>query len=268
MTRFFAYLAVLLPVCLITTLSTSFFVFHRVDLSFTAFAGIILAPLFQAAVLAGEAASPWRSLAAAARAVRSESMAVPVLAIDGVVLAAGLVAWSRPVIGFGADATIQPAWVAIKGLAAAGFLVAAARALARRARVAVAGVVLLAVAVGANVVWSWLAGMPRATAAWLRIPGIAGRVLVDGTLIALFLLLMRSLARSADTRCPGSAALLRVAAACAVAGATVDALAAFNHRDVVPPWSGGLALCASLAATFVFLAALTAAGEPNGGARR
>lgn len=265
MTRFFAYLAVLLPVCLVATLSTSFFVFHRVDLSFTAFACLLLAPLFQAAVLAGEAASPWPPLAAAARAVRRESMAVLVLAIDGVMLAAGLIGWSRPMIGFGADATIQPAWGAIKGIAAAGFLIASARALSGRARVAVAGVAGLAIALGANAVWPWLAGMPRATAALLRIPGIAGRVLVDGALIGVFLLLMRTLARTADTRSPGGATLFRAAAACAVACGAVDALAAFNYRDVVQPWAGVITCFASLAATCVFLGTLTAAAPPKAG---
>ena len=88
MIRFFKYLAVLWPVCAVVPVAGPLALFRSLDLSFTAFAALVVAPLAQAAALALIDSPP--PLRAAARDVWRAAIARVPLLLDAAMLTAGL----------------------------------------------------------------------------------------------------------------------------------------------------------------------------------
>lgn len=258
MGRFFWTLALLMTACLLATIGTSVVVFKQIDLTFTAFSIILVAPVTQSALLVWEADPPAQALGTAARMIVRLPLARPLLVIDAIVLTAGLAIWRAPAVGFGATPTVQPAWAAIKAGAAGLVLIAVARRPAWLSLACVALALSLVVLVfhdgfrAADVV-----------AAALRLPGIAGRILVDGLAIAGTIGLALVCARDADRAGRTvTGTLLAAAAAFCIGGGVVDALAAFQYHELPQPWLGSLTICASLGASSLLLAAVTLVETP------
>jgi hypothetical protein len=248
--RFFVYAAVLAPVAAAVTLAASFVAFRTIDLSFSAFAGLVVAPLMQAAALALADAPPAGAARAAGRVARAP-LAQPPLVIDAILLGGGVIFWHARLVGFGSASTIQPVWIAAKAAVAGVLLIARWRGDPSRVALAAAAVVA-----AAAIFVPWHDRTLTAVAASLHLPGIAARVLVDGAAIAVPMALMLACARRSDDGAPDAALLMRGAAAALVGAGALDALAAFEHREIVQPWLGALTAAVSVAASLTFLAAL------------
>ena len=250
MTRFFVYAAVLGPIAAAVTLTTSFVAFRTIDLSFSAFAGLVVAPLMQAAALALAEAPPAGAASAAGRIARGP-LVQPPLVIDAILLAGGVIFWHARLVGFGSASTIQPVWIAAKAAVAGVLLIARWRREPARVPLAAAAVVA-----AAAIFLPWHDATWTAVAGSLHLPGIAARVLVDGAAIVVPMVLMLACAKRSDRGAPDVALLLRGAAAALVAAGALDALAAFEHREIVQPWLGALTAAVSVAASLTLLAAL------------
>lgn len=250
MNRFFFTWIGLGIVAVLVSFVVTLAVFRHVDLTFTQFAILLVAPAAQAAVLV------WPSglvttLGDEIRSAWRHRFASPVLVLDVVMLAAGILWWSSSALGLGAPVTIQPTWIAVKAFAAASLCVAGGQGLSIVRR-SVLCVVLLLVAGQAqwNVLERLFAAIDQRAQAvpevFLRLAWFGG-LYIAGVITVLRV----SHAVNAAARLWMSAAI-----ALSVPGLLLVVLSMFNHPGVFSPWRGLALACASAAVSALMLGVL------------
>ncbi len=270
MGRVIKYWLVLGTLATATTYGTGFLAFRQIDLSFVQFASLLCAPLIQAAVLVWQLEQPTGAVASLARSVLRHPLAQPVLALDCLVLGAGVVGWDTHIIGLGASVNIHATWTLAKAAAAAAFCGAAVLRADGRRRITIARQVsaplLLMFALEPST--SWLAaGFARVHAALGPQAEVVQRLAFYGGLLLMLIGLTLRSAHSLEVRSREAGGLLHAAAAAAVVLAVTVVLACFNLPVVTQPWLGIAALSASAATTCVLLAAIFLATAESSGPR-
>jgi hypothetical protein len=251
----------------LVTYGTALLVFRRIDLSFVTFAAVLCAPLLQSLVLVWRAEAGARVAATVAWSLLRHPLAQPVLVLDGLAFAAGLVAWETHLVGFGAPVNVHATWTLVKTAAAAAFLAGGiARASGGGARLAmlwhVAPAVLLTLALEPSA--SWMA------ASFARVLAMVGpqlevvqRLIFYGTLYWLLIALVLRSARRLDAVSHEAAAMFHALVAAALVTGLAVTLACFNLPVVTQPWLGVASMAASAAATSLLLAAICLATAPR-----
>jgi hypothetical protein len=247
----------------VTTL-TSWFVFHHADLRFSAFAGLLLIPACQAAVVLW-VSRRWRlsSFVEAMTEVLRHPVAATFLTADLAFLAVGWLARGHRLFGIASAQSLHPAWILGK-VCLAALLVAMAvgwRGATVAERVWLAFFAVLLVALGASAATAWpatLVGLlPR------KLPLIVSWLVVYGGvfLVATFALLQA--AGAVGRRASAAGVLLEGAAAVAFAVALIAALSTFSRPYFVEPWASVMRAGASLSAGLVVVGMLVAWAAPG-----
>lgn len=266
MGRVLKYWLALGPLAAAVAYGASFLLFRDIDLSFAQFATLLTVPLLQAVVLAWRAERPSDAIATLGRTVARHPLAQPVLALDVLVLGAGVVGWDSHVIGFGAAVNIHATWTLVKAAAAVVFSIGAVGRSKRRERGALAlrisAPLLLVFALEPTT--SWLAAGFAQVHTWVGARGeVVQRLVFYGPLFSLVMALTLASARGIRARSREASQLLEVATAAAVGFAVAVILATFNTPILTEPWRGFAALSASCAASSVLLAAVFLASSPS-----
>lgn len=253
MSRFFFLWAGLGIIATVVTYLGTLALFRHIDLTFTQFTILLVAPAAQAAVLTWPAGVLGRAAAAVA-AARRHPLTAPVLLIDLLMLAAGVAWWSSSTLGFGAPFTAQATWIGVKAVAAAAVSLAAAGDGTRAGRAAVAAVLVL---VGVQALGGGLERMyalidHRAAV----VPEVFLRLICYGALYGGGVITML---RTARTRDEEARFWVTVAVVCSVPGVLLVVLSMFNSPAVMPPWRGLALVCASAGVTALVLSVLTRA---------
>jgi hypothetical protein len=247
MIRFFAAWMGLGVIATVVTFGVSLAIFRHVDLTFTQMAILLVAPAAQAAVLTWPGGAPAR-VAAAVRDVWRYPWASPVLVLDILFLAAGVATWSSSAAGFGAPATAQSTWIAVKGLVTAGAAVTLGPAVSFRSRCAVC-VVALVVAGHAqfDLLERVFAAIDRRATV---VPEVFLRLLWYGPLYGAA---VAALLRVSQVMHTAARLWMSMGIAWSVAGLQLVLLSMFNNPGVFQPWRGLALVCASAAVTAVLL---------------
>lgn len=262
MGRVFRYAIVLTPLAAVTTYATAFLVFRQVDISFVQFATLLCVPVLQAAVLAWRDERPADAVAALGWTVARHPLAQPVIALDALVLGAGVFAWDQHVIGFGAPVNIHSTWILVKTAAVAVFLADAVRRSSREDRLALAlrisAPLLLVLALEPTT--SWLAaGFARVHAVLGPRAEVLQRLAFYSPLFLLLASLTLRASRQLRSRSREAGQLLQVTVAASVVTALTVVLANFNLAILTQPWLGVATLSASAATSTMLLAAIVLA---------
>ncbi len=232
------------------SLAVSLAVFRFVDLTFTQMAMLLVAPAAQAAVLTWPAGFTTR-FSVAARSAWGHRLAPPVLLLDGVLLATGLIWWSSSSLGFGAPVTIQPTWIAVKACAAACLCIVAVRGVSLGRR-AVLCVVLLLVAAHAQ-----LDLFERLFVALDQRAGIAQEVFLRLAWYGcLYVAGVIAVVRVGRTLHEAARFWFTSAIALTVPAVLLVMLSMFNNPGVLQPWRGLALICASAVVTALLLGVL------------
>jgi hypothetical protein len=250
MSRFFAAWIGLGIVAMLVTFVVTLAVFRHVDLTFTQFAILLVAPAAQAAVLVWPAGLV-TTLGAESRSAWRHRLAAPLLVLDLVMLSAGMTWWSSSALGFGASVTIQPTWIAVKAFAAACLCVTGAQGLSIVRRSVLCLVLLL---VAGQAQWDVLERLFAAIdqrAQWL--PEVLLRFAWYG---GLYIAGVIAVLRVIHARHDAARVWVSTAVALSVPGVLLVVLSMFNHPGVLPPWRGLALVCASAAVTALTLGVL------------
>jgi hypothetical protein len=251
MGRFFATWTGLGLIATIMTFAVAIVVFKHIDVTFTQFAILLVAPAAQALVLTWPAGTLAR-LAAAVTMARRHSLAQPVLLLDLLLLLAGMIWWSSSALGFGADVTAQTTWIGVKALAGAAVCVVFMRGVSYVGRITIVAVLLLTAA------HAFSSGLERTFALIdLRTVAMAEVFLRLFFYGGLYVTAVMMLLRSARALSDDARMWMSVAIACSVAGALVVLLSMFNTPVVMQPWRGLALMCASGGVTAMVLCVLT-----------
>ncbi|MFH1176741.1 MAG: hypothetical protein V1750_04985 [Acidobacteriota bacterium] len=269
MKRFLILWLTLGAVLAVVTTLTSWFVFHHADLRFSAFAGLLVIPACQAAVVLW-VSRRWKlsNLVEGMAEVLRHPLAATFLAADLAFLAAGWLARSHRLIGITGAHSLHPAWILAK-VGVAAVLVAVAvgwRGPTVAERVSLAFFAILLVALGASAATAWptaLVGLlPR------KLPLIVRWLVVYG---GVFLVAAVALLQAADAmrrRAGGAGFLLEGAAAASFAVALIAALSTFSRPYLVEPWASAVRAGASFSAGLVVAGMLVAWAAPGRQNRR
>ena len=250
MSRFFSTWIGLGIVATLVTYAVTLAVFRHIDLTFTQFAILLVAPAAQAAVLVWPAGLVAR-LRDEIRSAWRDRFASPVLVLDVVMLCAGILWWSSSALGFGAPVTIQPTWIAVKAIAAACLCVAAAQGLSMVRRLLLCVVLLL---VAGQAQWDLLerlfAVIDRRAQA---VPEVFLRLAWYG---GLYIAGVIAVTRVMHASHNAARVWMSTAIALSVPGLLLVVLSMFNHPGVLAPWRGLALICASAAVTALMLGVL------------
>ena len=256
MRRFFGLWIGLGLIATLVTYAVGLAVFRFVDLTFTQFAILLVAPAAQAAVLLWPVDIVARIRAAVTAALR-QALAPPVLLLDGVLLVAGVVWWSSSALGYGASVSAQTTWIGAKALAAAGLCLVTLRDVPWSRRLPVVCVLLL-VAVqsfGAGLEWAFQVIDGRAQS----VPEVVMRLLFFGAVYAGSVAAVLHVGRGARAH---AGVWVTVAVALTIPALMLVVLSYFNHPGVLAPWRGLALVCASASVTALLLGVVTmTAGE-------
>lgn len=247
MIGFFGAWIGLAVIAAVVTFGVSVAAYRFIDVTFTQFVILLVAPAAQAAVLTWPAGLAAR-LANAFRHAWQHPLGAPVIMLDGLLLLAGLAAWSSSAFGFGASITIQPTWIAAKAVAAACLCIAGTRGATLVARIGLSGVALLIAAhaqfgVLERVFLEIDARAQMIPEVFLRLGWYGGIYVVA---VAALIRLGRRLPDDAGT-------WISAAVAMSVPGLMLVACAMFNNPGVLPPWRGLALLTASASMTSLLL---------------
>lgn len=252
MTRFLATWLVLGMVAALVTFAIGLGVFRHVDLTFTQFAVLLVAPATQAAVLTWPIGILAR-LSEALTSVRRHPFASPVFGLDTLMLVGGVVWWSST-LGYGGAVTAQTMWIGVKASAGAAVCLVALTGVSPLARAGIVVVLMLVAgqALGNGVEGAYLILDQRA----LAVPEVVLRLLFHGGLYGsgVAVVLRASRVLNEDARC-----WMTMAVALSVPGALLVLLSMFNTPSVMPPWRGLALMCASASATAMLLSVLAQA---------
>lgn len=249
MTRFFVLWGVLGITATLAAYGLGLAVFRFVDLTFPQLTILLIAPGVQAAVLTWPAGVLQRGLSAYTQ-VRRHPLTGPVLLLEGLLVATGLLWWSTSVLGFGATITVQPTWIAVKAVAvgAIALLGWPGGSLSHRAILVATSVLIagqaLSSGVESGVQWA-ITALPSVAEVWVRLASY-------GLLCALGLVLAQRITRAWDD----GRFWITVTVAGSVLAAVLVMLSMFNHPGVVQPWRGLALLCVSVSVTALLLAVL------------
>lgn len=256
MNRFFITWVGLGAIATVVTYAVTLAVFRHVDLSFTQFAILLVAPAAQAAMLTWPSGAGSRVTAALGRA-RRDPFARSLLVLDVILLVAGVAWWSSSVAGFGAPVTVQTTWIAGKALAAAVWCLVAVprRFLSARAGVIVVLLLIATQALGGGLEQIF-AEIDHRTAV---VPEVFLRAGFYGVLYATG---VAWLLRAGRLMRGDAQVWITVAVALSVPGVLLVLLSMFIHPAVLPPWRGLALVWASAGVSALVLAVLThSAGE-------
>lgn len=251
MSRFFSAWVGLGLIATVVSYAVSVAVFRHVDLTFTQFAILLVAPAAQAIVLTWPVGIVAR-LSAAATTARRHPMAQRVLVLDLLLLLTGVVWWSSSALGFGADVTAQTTWIGVKAAVAAAACVIVMTGISPAGRATIVVILLMtaaqAMAGGLEQIYAVID--VRAAA----VPEVFLRLLFYG---GVYVVAVVMLLRTARTLSDSARMWMSVAVACSVAGAVVVLLSMFNAPAVMPPWRGLGLMCASGGVTAMLACVLT-----------
>lgn len=255
MRRFLGTWALLSPAYLLAAALSSWLVLNLLDLTYEAFAAWLLVPVAQAFVLT----------ASSRRGPLLPPGRPPLLAVAPLALALGVVAEGlrRPMdarLGFLVPGNLQQLFPrALALLAAAAFLVAAARPERRRARLAPLGALLLFL--GLDAVRPFLASLPGMLLPKLGL--IPGAVATWGGLLALLFTAALAAQRALVEESPWAARFLGASLAVAFGALHAALLQLFVHPWLERPWSLVVPAAVTLSAALAAAASLAALVRPR-----
>lgn len=235
------------------TVLVSVLAFHRLDLRYQAFLELLLIPTFQAAMVGWLTAAfgPARVLRAI-RETMGHRVVVVVLGVDAVVLVAGWLLRTEPLIGMAGTASLQVRWAGLKALAAAALTLAAIR----RCRtwggqiwLCLGSASLLVL--GSNAFAPWLRGLEALVPE--RFPTVLNWSLVYGTILVVAIIVALGTGGVLTRRGGLAGFYVDAAVASAFCVALVVAASFFLHPYLFEPWASLVRTGLSLAATFMLI---------------
>ena len=251
----------------VTTVALGLLVFRLIDVTVTMVAALLWVPAAQAAAVVRATSMarmpPWPVWRAALR----HPLVMPVLAIDGIMLAAGLLLPSHPLLGLAEAGVMQRRWMATKCVAAAiGFAAVAMRARAGGTGTAAGALAVALAAIGVDGFTYWLfesaAHMPTPLALqplpiiWLEVFGSMSVFLLAASLRTI-------------RRLPAAPAAWARAALVLMFFALLSLLMnGFLSWLPVQPWAGLAMTLGSLSASAYAVAAVMAVSPPPDGPQR
>ena len=241
-----------------TGVAVGFLLFNLLDLTATATARVLFVPAAQAGALVAATSRRWK--APDWRGVAAHALAWPVLALDGLMLPAGWIWSSHPLVGLAGAAVMQRRWMGTKFLVAAVVMAIVAfrhRGVSGGTPQALGLAAALLAAIGLNGFVAWM----FASAGWAPAP-IANQPLtliwLEGYAVftVLFLWSVLSAGRALEAWAPDSAGLHRAGSVLIFLSLLSLLMNGFLSWLPVHPWAGLSLTLGSLAGTSFCLAAL------------
>ena len=241
-----------------TRVAVGFLLFNLLDLTAAAMARLLFVPAAQAAALVAATSRSWK--VPDWHGVAAHPLAWPVLALDGLMLPAGWIWASHPLVGLADAAVMQRRWMGTKFMVAALMMAIVAfrqRGVPGATPQAPGLAAALLAAIGFNGFVAWM----FASAGWAPAP-IANQPLtliwLEGYAVftALFLWSVLSAARALEALAPDAAGLHRAGSVLIFLSLLSLLMNGYLSWLPVHPWAGLALTLGSLAGTSFCLAAL------------